>query len=223
MSVKLKHIAQLLHENYKLSKEPLPAVTWDDIVAKGLQAQTLEVYQNLGGILEIPDILFPPYDLEYNGFAIQVDEEKQFNRYRSITLNAPFYTNFGELQLEKYKSYCRTFEPECLKSASHGNLWNNTFSQKNFGKPGEIGELHKEGSTAWKYLAFQDFLVDLSSIIFNHKVIRLSIYDNILMNNKMYRVNDIILSSRPDYKTGLTKFLERKIKSLIPLDSPNIV
>lgn len=214
MSVRIQYTGNLLKEIFKKSKDPLPPITWEDIQKKNLTSDVMGVYKDLGGKLAKPEVLFPAFDLEFENLAIFMDEERNFNRYRAITLQSPLYSKLSNFSLEKYRSFCRTFEQECLKSASFGHHWSNSFSEKDFGRSGEKGDLYKDGASAWKYKAFQDFLTDLMPLVFDIPVIRFSIYDNLLINSKMYRVNEIIISSRQDLKIALAKNFERRILSL---------
>lgn len=213
MSVKLKNLSSVLlnSENLKPAKIEKPIISWKHLEKSVLKDEVLRIYRELGGLNEIPTIQVKGYDIELENTIIMLDDEEHFNRYRSITLRSDIYSQYTGFQVEKYRSYCRTYERDCLKSCSYGKEWEDLQSVKEFGKAGEKGDLFYEGSPVWKFRAFQDFLVDISSLIFKFSLVRVSVWDNLLINNKMYKINDILLTSNADLRKALLKNLERKI------------
>ncbi len=126
---------------------PLP--TARDIAAAGLGAGILPSYRRLGGQLDEPRIRPGDWDLVVDGVAVELDEELHFNRYRRITLDAPFY---DELPLDRtlYRRLCADHEAECLAAGSWGRRWTQPRAEVDFGAVGLPGDLAGDGAPRWK-------------------------------------------------------------------------
>src|SRR5688500_6140637 len=75
------------------------------------------VFQELGGTLDIYPIAFRGFDIQLNGFIVELDEEQHFNRYRSTTLRSTWCRAHEMLD---YLDYCTGFEHNCLLRARYG-------------------------------------------------------------------------------------------------------
>lgn len=137
------------------------------------------VYQNLGGVLEIPPSRFGAWDIITSDCLIELDEEQHFNRYRAQTLKSSIYDENVSFSIENYERYCTLFEDNCIKKATFGKYWTSPSTEKQFGVSGAKGDFSQNGSTRWKQRAFYDFCRDLYAKEFGFKLVRLSIYDEV--------------------------------------------
>ena len=139
-----------------------------------------KVYQMLGGKLEDYPTGYRGFDIQCNGFIVELDEERHFNRYRLQTLNSNLYSDFQPLfDLEQYKTFCIQKEQKCLSAASWQGNWENNSTKKQFGPSDDEGVLGQRGSSRWKQRAFYDMLRDVSSLIINIPIIRISIWEEV--------------------------------------------
>jgi hypothetical protein len=214
-SIKQKNLISILSEAYPQARYLTTPVSWKDLQRKKLETEVLGIYKKLGGVAETPLIHSENFSIELENIVLELDEERNFNRYRAQTLESTLYEQMPKFPLEKYRSYCRNFESECLKSASFGSYWTNEESEKQFGKAGEKGELHKEGAPAWKQKAFNDFLHDITPLVLPIKLLRISIWDNLLISGKMFRLGDLLLTSKNEVRIAVFKHLDRRIKEVL--------
>jgi len=74
--------------------------TIDDLGKSPLRQVVEDCYRRLGGIgAEIP-LRLGHWDAEYEGIAVELDEELHFNRYRLITLESPVYIELPSFPLK---------------------------------------------------------------------------------------------------------------------------
>lgn len=152
------------------------------------------VYDNLAeenSTIEIPTNV-GRYDIKLDDFVIELDEENHFNRYRRETLNSSLYQQLDVgFRIDDYQKYCELYE---VKVAKFGRFWTNPGAENQYGAAAPNGIFEGNGSPRWKQRAFYDFLKDISPFlnIINKKVIRISIYDSIFVNNNHYSVNYVL-------------------------------
>ncbi|MBF1404584.1 MAG: hypothetical protein ACFNM8_08780 [Prevotella histicola] len=152
-----------------------------------LYSEVKSMYKELGGTQEDPPLTFGPWDISTPEFIIELDEENHFNRYRLQTLNSNIYQMINGFRLDEYMRFCTLYESGCRK---HGGFWKNNSSEKLFVKSDDNGCLDGAGSSRWRQRAFYDFLRDVTGLIKEIPVIRLSIYQTF----KGRKVYDIIES-----------------------------
>ncbi len=152
-----------------------------------LYSEMKSMYKELGGTQEDPPLTFGPWDISTPEFIIELDEENHFNRYRLQTLNSNIYQMINGFRLDEYMRFCTLYESGCRK---HGGFWKNNSSEKLFVKSDDNGCLDGAGSSRWRQRAFYDFLRDVTGLIKEIPVIRLSIYQTF----KGRKVYDIIES-----------------------------
>lgn len=212
MASKLDFLLQVLEMNdFRHLKDSLPKSKEKNFRDSNLSNQAFEIYKAMGGIRDEYPWEAPEWDLEFETFALKLDEAPQFNRYRGITLKAEIYINSPFFSLENYKRYCRQFEMECIKAAKHSAMWTDSESERYFGKSEESGDLALNGSAKWKQRAFFGFLEDVSATLLKIKLIRISIHDNIMINNKLVKLDTLLISQNPLNEKYLWNFLSRKI------------
>ena len=152
-----------------------------------LYSEVKSMDKELGGTQEDPPLTFGPWDISTPEFIIELDEENHFNRYRLQTLNSNIYQMINGFRLDEYMRFCTLYESGCRK---HGGFWKNNSSEKLFVKSDDNGCLDGAGSSRWRQRAFYDFLRDVTGLIKEIPVIRLSIYQTF----KGRKVYDIIES-----------------------------
>lgn len=167
--------------------------TQESLAASDLAPAVLEIYKQLGGVHDEPQFKIRNWDLEYEGIAIELDEYLSFNRYRLLSLNSPAYKQLPLFPMEAYKQYCAEHEGLCLKSASTHDKWSTEASEMHFGPAAPAGELDNElGASRWRQRAFYDFVKDLSPLLCNVQVVRLSIWDEVKEGNRSRPLLDVL-------------------------------
>ncbi len=160
------------------------------VQAASMNNHVLQVYRKLGGILkDFPINLRKPWDIEFRGCAIELDEELHFNRYRALTLEAEIYSDLGHFPCKAYKSYCLDREEGCLVAGGYGKKWTSPSTERQFGVSSPPKQLAEPGPARWKQRAFYDFLKDLSPLIIGIPVVRISIWDRIEIDGNERSVN----------------------------------
>ena len=157
------------------------------LLSSEFYSEVESMYKELGGILGEPPLTFGSWDISTPEFILELDEENHFNRYRLQTLNSNVYQMINGFRLDEYMRFCTLYESGCRK---HGGFWKNNSSEKLFVKSNDNGCLDGAGSSRWRQRAFYDFLRDVTGLIMEIPVIRLSIYQTF----KGRKVYDIIES-----------------------------
>lgn len=148
-------------------------LTEQELLASGYYEDVVNVYRILGGVLSMPPIRVGKYDIDTANFIIELDEENHFNRYRLSTLNSPIYANNTNIDVEQYKKFCKNYEDRCL---TYGKYAKNYSTEKQFEYCELDGNLG-DSRSRWKQRAFYDFIKDITSIVKNVPIIRISIYE----------------------------------------------
>jgi len=165
----------------------------DDIKKAGFLDEAISIYKGLGGILTDLPCRIGDWDFLIDGKVVELDEEAHFNRYRAMTLTSSIYKDNQYVDVEKYLSYCKDHEMDCLKGRSFGGYWSNDSTEKQFGKSEPNGNLAGNGSPRWKQRALYDFIKDHVPFISGVPVLRISIYDVLIdENDKSISVNQIL-------------------------------
>ena len=157
------------------------------LLSSEFYSEVESMYKELGGILGEPPLTFGSWDISTPEFILELDEENHFNRYILQTLNSNIYQMINGFRLDEYMRFCTLYESGCRK---HGGFWKNNSSEKLFVKSDDNGYLDGAGSSRWRQRAFYDFLRDVTGLIMEIPVIRLSIYQTF----KGRKVYDIIES-----------------------------
>lgn len=197
MGKRENNLRQILTES-GIIKEPKLAVPrirslvlLDDLGEYGRTVQ--KVFSDLGG--KDGEIDFRSrWDIFGDQYIIELDEELHFNQYRLLTLNSPLY-KCGRLKpfpLEKYKGFCQDYSEKCKSAGSFGRKWRTDRSVVMFGAAGNPGDLSGNGSPRWKQRAFYDFIKDMSILVTNIPVVRLSIYDKIEYQGDIRMLGDVL-------------------------------
>jgi hypothetical protein len=174
----------------------------------------LETYESLGGRADFPELKFDVPFMEFGRFCILLDEHIHFNRYRAKALRSPFYENLSSFPLMKYRSYSRKYEVECLKAGTSKPAWTNDEAERHFGPSQDNGDLGLAGSSGWKLTAFKDFAIDLIARQRKMRLLRISVWDDLLIHNKLMKFNDLLMSPGNTETELILKYVERKVLGL---------
>jgi len=197
---------------FPLVKGIVPLVTWEQIVEAGYGDGVMEVYRSLGGLKDEPIVELPEWDYELSHVGLELDEDLHFNRYRTITLRSSLYEKLPNFPLRNYRNYCLIYEKNCLKVGKTVRRWSNEKAKQHFGKPGKRAVLTAEGSPLWKLRAFQDFLKDITPLVFpTAAMVRVSIWDRLLTTGKLVYINDILETKDVMLGRSLIKYIGRKL------------
>lgn len=204
-----KRLERIFSEEIKTDLEKQYNKNISNSIHSELKNEFLVVFKNLGGIEEHYNYR-GRVDLVFNNMVIELDEQLHFNRYRINTLESSLYDLLPKFPHQEYLNYCRSYESECLKSGKHGGRWSNSSCDRMFGKANSEGKLDQNGSSRWKQRAFNDFVKDASYLITNIPVVRLSIYQNILIDDRSYSLGEALQNEGiPD------EILKKEIELLI--------
>jgi hypothetical protein len=163
-----------------LQPAPVPSSPPRLADVRGAQAEELvDLYRRLGGVQEIPALRPGAWDLTFSdSLVVELDEELHFNRYRAVTLLAPWAESLpwtGE-----YVRHCEAHQDDCLSAGTWGKRWTNPSCERMFGAAGPAGELRGAGAPRWKQRALYDAMKDLAATIgLDVRVARVSVHDTI--------------------------------------------
>ena len=140
--------------------------------------EIIRVFEALGGK---SGSSFRPstWDMVAGDFAIELDEQLHFNRFRLVTLDSPIYRKLPEFALESYRQYCRDNESDCLKAGGFGGKWSNPSTEKMFGQSSPLKQIDGAGPSRWKQRAFYDFLKDVWQLVGNVTLVRFSVWERV--------------------------------------------
>ena len=173
-------LERILSNVGRLSRDKLSSPSRADLL-HSKQADVVDaVYRGLGGRLSAPEVNLGPWDIEFEGVAVELDEHLHFNRYRAMTLESSAYQDLPRFPLELYRSHCVHYEDACLKAGGHGRKWSNGSCERQFGPSAPCKDLGGGGAPRWKQRAFYDFVKDLSPLIIGVPVVRIAVWDEIL-------------------------------------------
>ncbi|MCP4522562.1 MAG: hypothetical protein GY827_12850 [Cytophagales bacterium] len=213
-----EYLIELLAENqffhYENSFEPLKS---RDIQKSHHYSAIQEMYQEeLGGLQDSLPLLTPSWDIEIKDLrlVIQIGNVLDYNRFRSRTFRSELYKHLPYLATDKLLLTCQRQERNCIKAGTIGEQWADAFSELHFGKSEEIGDLGGNGSAKWKMRAFQNFLVDITPLFKNYKILRLNPYDSLLIQGKIVKLEDLALSRTAQNKKYLMNYLLRQFSNM---------
>ena len=131
-------------------------------LAPGTAADVLDLYRTLGGTQNEPALRPGSWDLACaDGLVIELDEELHFNRYRAVTLGAPWAA--ATPWTAEYLELCREEESACLAAATWGKRWTNPSCERLFGPGDPPGNLGQGGAPRWKQRALYDAMKDAAA------------------------------------------------------------
>lgn len=174
----------------------------------------LETYHTLDGKADFPEIKWNVPFMEFGRFCVLLDESIHFNRYRAKTLRSSFYENLTSFPVMKYRTYSRKYEVECLKSGASNPAWTNPEAELHFGASQINGDLGLSGSAGWKLTAFKDFATDMIARKRKIRLVRISVWDDLMVQKKLKKFNELLMSPDNQAAEQILKYVERKIVGL---------
>ena len=213
-SIRVQNLHKILLSKFLPSEELNRTLKTSEILSSFDKNDFLEVYKVLGGKVENPEIIFSIPLMEFGRFCVLLDEPLHFNRYRSKTLRSPFYENISSFPLMKYRTYCRKYEVECLKVGTSKPYWTNDEAERHFGLSQRSGDLGLAGSSGWKMNALKDFAIDMIARHRKIRLLRISVWDDLMVNKKLQKFNELLISPGPVEYEQILKYVERKVVAL---------
>lgn len=194
----------------------LRRLTEDDMRGSAYFETAQEVYRRLGGIKsDFPVNPRATWDIEFEGIAVELDEQLHFNRYRAITLSAQAYESLNCFPLNSYLSYCSRHEDACLRAGKHGKKWTNPSCERQFGASSLRGQLDGAGPARWRQRAFYDSLKDVASLIIGFPVVRLAIWDEVYLAGKMQALDWILRNPSEQGNQAIMSLIESRLPGKI--------
>jgi hypothetical protein len=180
---------------------------------KGVLPELLAVWEDLGGAPGSLNLDFPKPFFENEFYLLFWDDERHFNKYRSITLRSALYQQVEPgFSLEKYRRFCRQKQAECLKAARNQQAWTNPKAVSCFGAGDEAGDLGRKGAPAWKLLAWQDFLADALRLMYPEtQLVRLSVWDELLFQKQIQPLLKISLQQADGWEGALESYIRKRL------------
>ncbi len=204
----------IIGQKYVPSDALPTTISTTDMYNKGWGRQIEQTCESLSALDHKPALRFEAYSHQFGRFCVLLDEQLHFNRYRLSTLRSAFYENSASFPLQKYKLYCGKHEKECLKSGMKNPIWTNTKAEELFGESQENGDLGIRGSSGWKLTALKDFIIDVHAHYNKIRLLRLAVWDEIMIDKRLIKLNDLLLNPGEKEADYLLKFIERKVIGL---------
>jgi len=193
-------LCELLDSHGRVTDRVVRVPKLADLKISKWNSEADNIYRKLGGLLETFPLNLRKWDIEFNGQAIELDEQLHFNRYRYYTLDSVAYNSLNAFPKVRYQEYCTVYENECFKAGKYGGKWSNPSCDKQYGLASLPGDLREPGPSRWKQRAYYDFIKDLSPLIIGIQVIRMSIWDCLDEDGVSRRVIDAL--NAPSSKTA---------------------
>jgi hypothetical protein len=179
LGAKQRLLAKLLAEVGVVTEGQVAFPNYRQVAESELKDEVDRVYHALGGKLAECPVNFKGWDIEFDGVAVELDEERHFNLYRALTLRSEVYSQLPAFPLQLYRAYCTQYQSECLAAGDWRGNWTNARCEKQFGMASTPGSLDDYGAPRWKQRAFYDFVKDLSPLLIGVPVVRISIWDTL--------------------------------------------
>ena len=194
----------------------------DDVHRSDHRPEIERISRALGGTLVSIPLNLRPWDMEFEGIAVELDECLHFNCYRGITLNSKIYERLlSEFPLKEYQSYCSERSEECRSAGSWGKRWSNESSKIQFGGACQPRRSCADGATRWKQRAFYDFVKDLSPSLLEVPVARIAIWDTIVVDGRAITVEEILTDEIQGSDKAPTREIGAALAALVRMRAPN--
>lgn len=203
---KQKKLIEIIKTKYRISRaRPDGGLLYNSQFDDEFQ----RIYLALGGVLHRYPTNIGFYDVFLSDFAIELDEERHFNRYRNMTLDSIIYDQLPNFPLADYNRFCSDYEVKCLRAAGWGGYWFTASSDRQFGLSNVPGNLDGNGSSRWKQRAFYDFLKDTIQLINHILLIRISIYDKLETFDGVKSIDEILSGNDyMNYSSDIIRLIE---------------
>lgn len=170
----------------------------------------LSAFKSLGGVC-YEEVNFPgPWDIEFDGLCVELDEALHFNRFRRVTLLSPVYESLKCFPVCGYRLFCEKFELACSAQGRQENAWSNTGSIKQFGLGGDRKDKADFNAPRWRQRALYDFMKDLSPLVLGLPMARIAIYDEVQDAHGVRSVAAILKSPAADSGLALASLIRQR-------------
>lgn len=213
-SIRVQNLHKILLSKFLPVEEINRKLNTSELLGSFEKKTFLETYESLGGLIDYPEIQFTVPFMEFGRFSVLLDEPIHFNRYRSKTLRSSFYERMTSFPLMRYRTYSRKYEVECLKVGMSNPHWTNLEAEKHFGPSQQNGDLGLSGSAGWKLNALKDFTIDLIARQRKIRLVRISVWDDLMVNKNLKKFNEILMSPGTSESDLILKYVERKVVGL---------
>ncbi len=188
----------------------------DDVARSNHKHEIERVYRALRGKLTSIPLNLRAWDIEFEGIAVELDEYLHFNRYRAITLESASYKELTHFPLNNYCRFCKEREERCLRAGGYVGKWSNEGSEAQFGDASSPKDLSGNGAPRWKQRAFYDFIKDLSPLLIDVPVVRVAVWDTIVVDGRSKTVEEILTTMlrQPDL-TSVREAASNALKALV--------
>lgn len=197
---------EIIHKKGRMRHKPHKKPSKKEFDNSKIADDIFKMYKNLGGALDEFPSRFRGWDVEIRNHVIMLDDERHFNRYRLQTFDSELYSKI-KFPLDDYKTYCNTYEKVCLRAATWSEKWTSFAAEEQFGESGPEGDLSGKGAAKWKQRAYYDFVRDITQLITDYKVIRVSIWDKIGDGT----VDDLLSGRREDLAVELIELVKSRM------------
>lgn len=212
-SLKINHLTEILKSS-ELSVEYDFDLEVNKGFLKGKGEDLLkEVFECLGGSGGIPLLDRLKFDFKINRYLFIYDDAVHFNRYRLHTLKTAIYLTFAFSWAESYKRLCRNYEKDCLKAGLQERIWQGPpIADRVFGRSELAGDLSGNGASGWKLNAYNDAQYDLTSRLHGYKLIRIPMYENLMIGGSLKRIDELLLRPTEENSKAILSWLNRKTR-----------
>ncbi|WP_215226739.1 DUF7255 family protein [Echinicola shivajiensis] len=210
--LKVNNLIKLLLEQDLKLEDPFLLETNPNLLDERAKFMFQDLYNRLGGEGEFIYLDNLKFDFKIDRFLFLYDDAVHFNRYRLTSFKSAIYDVFTFSWVDAYKRLCRTFERECLKAGLQERIWEGPpIANKCFGDSEEAGELSSNGSAGWKLNAYNDAQYDLLSRLHGYKIIRLPMYENIMLGGSLKKLDQLLINPNEEYSKGIYNWFMRKM------------
>lgn len=213
-SIRFQNLSRVLLSKYLPADEINKKFSSTELMSPFYEKLCLEAYDSLDGQKPFPEITFNVPFLEFGRFCILLDESIHYNRYRAKTLRSSFYEGLTSFPAMKYRTFCRKYEVECMKTGTSNPAWTNAEAEYHFGLSQQSGDLGLSGSAGWKMTAFKDFITDMICRQREIRLLRISVWDDLMVNKNLKKFNELLMSPDQQEAEQILKYVERKIVGL---------
>lgn len=213
-SIRIQNLHNILLSKFLPNEELNRVFSTSEVLGSFDKNTYLEVYESLGGKTNVPEIKIKVPFMEFGRFCVLLDEPIHFNRYRAKTLRSSFYERLTSFPLTKYRTYCRKHEVECLKVGTSNPSWTNAEAEQYFGTSQQSGDLGLSGSSGWKLNALNDFIIDIIARQRKVRLVRISVWDDMMVNKKLKKFNELLVSPSTYEAEQIIKYVEKKVVGL---------
>lgn len=137
-----------------------------------LRSEVPDLYRQLGGKLDEPLLRPGAWDLPYSDVIVELDEDMHFNRYRTLTLGAPFAASLP--WAATYRQHAGAHEG---RAGTGGRRWTSPPAERMFGPADKKWVFDHAGAPRWKQRALYDAVKDAAAAAGLVQLARISIYD----------------------------------------------